>query len=265
VLPGFRLPGGPCDPRSSGRGPRDVARCGVGGAGRLVRVDRRQDGQGHGRRAVIGPAVGRDQRSRDTADSRGRRPPGRSARRDRGAAGARQARTSGSGGSSCCARAPCLPLVVPERARGALTSTTPADPGLPERLYRQCRWGATVCRPVGSRGAGERARSSRCGITGAGGSGPGADERSWHMLDGSPDARSPRPRSEDGGFVLSERATRIELASSVWKTEALPLSYARTVLIRAPCSTARPADPHEEVQRLHGRTERSGTNLRQTP
>ena len=25
----------------------------------------------------------------------------------------------------------------------------------------------------------------------------------------------------------SERATRIELASSVWKTEALPLSYAR--------------------------------------
>ena len=28
----------------------------------------------------------------------------------------------------------------------------------------------------------------------------------------------------------SERATRIELASSVWKTEALPLSYARADL-----------------------------------
>lgn len=48
------------------------------------------------------------------------------------------------------------------------------------------------------------------------------------------------PRS---GASVSERATRIELASSVWKTEALPLSYARTVQIRAPCSTARPADP----------------------
>ena len=31
-------------------------------------------------------------------------------------------------------------------------------------------------------------------------------------------------------ITAAERATRIELASSVWKTEALPLSYARADL-----------------------------------
>ncbi len=42
-------------------------------------------------------------------------------------------------------------------------------------------------------------------------------------------------------ITAAERATRIELASSVWKTEALPLSYARADLGERGSQTAEPA------------------------
>ena len=79
---------------------------------------------------------------------------------------------------------------------------------------------ALLASPLGSASADRRSRSTAPAITG---SAPGRP-RGWRTRRGRC-----RPRSGKGrGLGLGKRGTRIELASSPWKGEALPLSYPRT-------------------------------------